>query len=137
MYEVLSNESHHYSLQQYITPIFIVTASHKFSIYIHNTAYQTYRQTCCTQCPRLGTRLTSATTVTYRYSQKRTVTVLLFNTTLFFNTERSHHHYLKRHHQNHILYTFCSQLLFSVQRSSETPAIHYFGQQVHLQVLIQ
>lgn len=137
VYEVLSSESHHYPLQLYITSILIVTASHKFSIYLHNTAYQTYRQTCCTQCPRLGTRLTSATTVTYRYSQKRTVTVLLFNTTLFFNIERSHHHSLERHHQNHILYTFCSLLLFSVQRSSDTPAIHYFGQQVHLQVLIQ
>ena len=47
-------------------------------------------KTCCTQCPRLGTRLTSVTTVTYRYSLKRTVTVLCFSTPLSFLTSNVH-----------------------------------------------
>lgn len=138
VYKVLSSESHHYQLQQYITSILIVIASHKLSLYLHNTVYQTYHQNVLYTMSKIGNthNLSNNCNISI-LTEKNSHSFMFFNTTLFFNIERSQYHSLERLHQNHILYTFCSQLLFSVQRSSETPAIHYFGQKVQLQVLIQ
>lgn len=139
VYEVLSSNSHHYPMQQYITSILIVTAwYYKLSLYLHNTVYQTYHQNVLYTMSKIGNtpNLSNNCNISI-LTEKNSHSFMFFNTTLFFNIERSHLHSLEWHHQNHIFYTFCSQLLFSVQRSSEFPTIHYFGQKVRLQVLIQ